>query len=263
MLHPSAIAAGVRIVTHETVGSTNAEALALARTGERGPVWVTAARQTSGRGRRGRVWVSEPGNLYATLLLVDACSIARVPELSFVAALALHDAVVEVAPELAARLSLKWPNDLLADRAKLAGVLAEGENLASGGFSSVLGFGLNCAHHPDGTAYVTTDLRALGFPVTPDKVLQALSGSMIVRLEQWDRGSGFAAIRRDWLARAGGIGEPIRVRTAQAQVEGVFSTLDPTGRMILAANDGSTHVISAGDVLPIEPVAPQPIQVAP
>jgi BirA family transcriptional regulator, biotin operon repressor / biotin---[acetyl-CoA-carboxylase] ligase len=263
MLHPSAIAAGVRIVAHETVGSTNAEALALARTGERGPVWVTAARQTSGRGRRGRAWVSEPGNLYATLLLIDACSVRRAPELSFVAALALHDAVVEAAPELAARLSLKWPNDLLADRAKLAGVLAEGENLASGSFSSVLGFGLNCAHHPDGTAYITTDLRTLGFPVTPHKVLQALSGSMIVRLEQWDRGSGFAAIRRDWLARAGGIGEPIRVRTAQAQVEGVFSTLDPMGRIVLAASDGSTHVIGAGDVLPMEPLAPQPIQVAP
>jgi BirA family biotin operon repressor/biotin-[acetyl-CoA-carboxylase] ligase len=263
MLHPSSVAAGVRIVTHETVGSTNAEALALARDGERGPVWITATRQTAGRGRRGRAWVSELGNLYATLLLTDACPVERAAELSFVSALALHDAVAEIAPDLAARLSLKWPNDLLADHAKLAGVLVEGESLARGGFSTAIGMGLNCAHHPDGTTYTATNLAGLGSAVTPETVLRALSFSMMLRLTQWDRGNGFPTIRQDWIARAGGVGEPIRVRTAQSEIDGVFSALDPMGRLILAGADGSTQIIGAGDVVPIETSSPQPVRAVP
>src|SRR5690606_17114565 len=104
--------AGVRTREYETLGSTNAEALALARAGERGPLWVTARSQSAGRGRRGAAWVSPPGNLYASLLLADAPP-ARAPQLSFVAALAVHDAVAQVAPDMAPRLRLKWPNDLL------------------------------------------------------------------------------------------------------------------------------------------------------
>src|SRR4051794_41853151 len=92
-LDPTASAAGARLITHDTIGSTNAEALRLARDGERGPLWIVAKTQTAGRGRRGRAWVSEPGNLYASLLLTDPAPPERGPELSFVAALALHDAI--------------------------------------------------------------------------------------------------------------------------------------------------------------------------
>src|SRR5215471_16698948 len=119
-LDPSAVAAGVRLVAHEVLGSTNSEALRLAQRGERGPLWVVAARQTAGRGRRGRNWVSEPGNLYASLLLTDPAPAERWPQLSFVTAVALHDAVVAVAPALEPRLAIKWPNDLLLDGAKVA-----------------------------------------------------------------------------------------------------------------------------------------------
>ena len=121
-LDPAATAAGVRLLSHDTVGSTNAEALQFARKGERGPLWVTAKRQTAGRGRRGRSWVSEPGNLYASLLLTDPAPPERFPELSFVAALALHDAIGGRIPGLSNRLVLKWPNDLLIDRNKFAGI---------------------------------------------------------------------------------------------------------------------------------------------
>src|SRR5262245_56847281 len=117
-LDPGASAAGVRLVAHEVLGSTNSEALSLARQGERGPVWVTAARQTAGRGRRGRAWISEPGNLYASLLLTDPGPAERCPQLSFVAALAVYDAVVAIADTLAPRLAIKWPNDLLLGGAK-------------------------------------------------------------------------------------------------------------------------------------------------
>src|SRR5207302_9285721 len=97
---------------------------------KRGPLWSTAARPTAGRGRRGNVWISEPGNLYASLLLTDAAEAAHLPELCFVVALAVRDAVAQVAPRLASQLKLKWPTDLLLDGAKLAGLLIEAESVA-------------------------------------------------------------------------------------------------------------------------------------
>src|SRR6185436_2922212 len=125
-LHKSASATGASLISFDTLGSTNAEALALARGGEHGPLWITAARQTAGRGRRGNAWTSEPGNLYASLLLTERLPAGRAPELCFVAALALHDAVSALAPAL--KPQLKWPNDLLIDGAKFAGILIEAES---------------------------------------------------------------------------------------------------------------------------------------
>src|ERR1043166_8409052 len=122
-------ASGARLLSLDEVGSTNAEAFARARAGERGPLWITARRQTAGRGRRGRAWVSEPGTLYASLLLTDPAPPQRAAELSLVAALAVHDALAERAAVLGPRLTLKWPNDVLCDGAKLAGILVEGEGL--------------------------------------------------------------------------------------------------------------------------------------
>ena len=147
-LHPDAEASGVRLIAYDTLGSTNAEALARGRAGERGPLWITAARQTAGRGRRGNAWVSEPGNLYASLLLTDAAPAAHLPELCFVVALAVRDALGGAAPELSSRLKLKWPNDLLLDGAKLAGILIEAESLG-GKTITAAGIGVNCVHHPD------------------------------------------------------------------------------------------------------------------
>src|SRR5918998_576547 len=126
-LDPRASAAGVRLIAHEVLISTNAEALALAGRGERGPLWVTAGHQTGGRGRRGRTWVSKRGNLFASLLLTDTAPREHWPELAFVAALAIHDAVAEVAPQLRPQLFIKWPNDLLFAMSKFAGILIEGQ----------------------------------------------------------------------------------------------------------------------------------------
>src|SRR5229473_1465511 len=126
-LDPRANAALERLVTHEVLGWTNAEALNLARQGERGPLWVAAGRQTAGRGRRGRAWISEPGNLYVSLLLTGPAPNEHWPQLSFVAALAIHDAIVEVAADLRPQLAIKWPNDLLHAGGKLAGILIEGQ----------------------------------------------------------------------------------------------------------------------------------------
>src|SRR5215813_12480691 len=151
-LDPRASAAGVRLNAHELLGSTNAEALRLASQGERGPLWVTAARQSAGRGRRGRSWVSEPGNLFASLLLTEPAPPEHWPELSFVAALAIHDAIADLAPSVRPQLAVKWPNDLLLGEAKFAGILSEAE----GAQTVVVGIGINCTSHPSVSDYPAT-----------------------------------------------------------------------------------------------------------
>jgi BirA family transcriptional regulator, biotin operon repressor / biotin---[acetyl-CoA-carboxylase] ligase len=237
--------AGARHEIYDTLGSTNAEALARARAGERGPLWITAASQSAGRGRRGSQWVSPPGNLYATLLIADPSPPALAPQLSFVAALGLHDALCEGAPQHAARLRVKWPNDLLLGDDKLAGILIEGESAPR--FAAAIGFGVNCASHPPDTTHPATDLKAVGVPVTPERLFAELSAAMARRLAQWRRGEGFAAIREDWLKRAAGIGEPIRVRLPERELSGRFQGLDESGRLLLE-NADSVTAVTAGEV---------------
>lgn len=251
-LAPAAAAAGVGLVAHAEIDSTNAEGLRLARSGERGPLWIVAKVQNAGRGRRGRTWVSEPGNLYASLLLTDAGPPERMADLCFVAALSVHDAICEAvrtalpdaAADLSRRLTLKWPNDLLLDGAKLAGILIEGE-----GPATVIGIGVNCASHPPQAAYPTTDMAAAGLSVAPQDVLAALSASVLHRLRQWDGGAGFADIRLDWLRRAGGLGAPIAVALPGGTRSGHFETLDARGGLILRLDDGTHQTITTGDVL--------------
>jgi BirA family biotin operon repressor/biotin-[acetyl-CoA-carboxylase] ligase len=204
---------------------------------------VVADRQTAGRGRRGRTWISPPGNLYASLLLTEAAPVEHWPELSFVAALAVHDTVVEVAPDLKTRLAIKWPNDLVLAGAKFAGILIEGENGAV-----AVGIGVNCADHPAGMDYPATDLAAAGAPVSPAALFGALSVKMIGRIAQWNGGEGFSTIRTDWLARAAGLGEEVRVRLADRDLTGRFEAIDPAGSLVLRLPTGKTTTIAAGDV---------------
>lgn len=249
-LDPAAARSGVRLQSFDAIGSTNEEALARARAGERGPLWITARRQTSGRGRRARPWVSEAGNLYASLLLRDPCPPQQAAELSFVAALALHDAIADVAAALGPRVALKWPNDLLVDGAKAAGILVEGESAGST-LAAVIGIGVNCVSHPTDTPYPATDLSNAGAVVPPDNLFAALSRTMLGRLAQWDRGANFSSIRTDWLRRASGIGGEVRIVVAQRDLAGRFERLDEAGRLVLRLPDGSSEVLAAGEVFPI------------
>jgi BirA family transcriptional regulator, biotin operon repressor / biotin---[acetyl-CoA-carboxylase] ligase len=246
-LHPDAQAAGVRLIAHDTLPSTNADALARARAGECGPLWITATRQTAGRGRRGNVWTSEPGNLYATLLLSDPAPAAHLPELCFVVALAVRDAVCAAAPQLISQLKLKWPNDLLLSGAKLAGILIEAESV-SGSTAVAAGIGVNCAHHPDNLAYPATSLVVCGAAVMPDELLSALSRTMLTRLAQWNCGANFAAIRVEWLAHAAGLGGDIHVRLPGRELTGTFETLDRMGRLMLRLPAGNLEAITAGEL---------------
>jgi BirA family biotin operon repressor/biotin-[acetyl-CoA-carboxylase] ligase len=253
-LHSTAATAGYRLLKHETVASTNAEALALARGGERGPLWITARQQSAGRGRRGNAWISPPGNLYATLLLHDPAPAEHAPELSFVTALVLHDAIMECAPLLQSPLKLKWPNDLLVGGAKIAGILIESERMGEK-LTVVIGIGVNCRHHPADTHFPATDLASAGADISAESLFAALSGTMVERLREWHRGAGFAAIRADWVARAAGIGGDMRIRLPDRELLGRGEALDEHGRLLLRLPDGSVQAIAAGEVFPLA-VAP-------
>jgi BirA family biotin operon repressor/biotin-[acetyl-CoA-carboxylase] ligase len=257
-LDPSAAETGVRLLALATIGSTNKEARDHAQHGERGPLWITAVAQTAGRGRMDRSWVSPEGNLYASLLLSDPSPPEHAPQLAFVAALAVRDAIVAEAPALAPQLGFKWPNDLLLAGGKCAGILIEGEVGPGGRMNAVIGIGVNCTAHPASVSrnqpvlFPATDLRIHGANITPRHLFRRLSATMCRRLAEWDRGQGFSGIVRDWLAAARGIGEDITVRNGGAEKHGRFVGLDPSGRLLLELQGAGIEKISAGDVFPFD-----------
>jgi BirA family transcriptional regulator, biotin operon repressor / biotin---[acetyl-CoA-carboxylase] ligase len=235
------------VVFLDAVDSTNAHALRLAKAGERGPLWIVAKEQSTGRGRRGRAWISRIGNLYATLMLTDPGPARAAPQLGFVAALALHDAAVAAAPALAPRLALKWPNDLLCAGRKISGILIEGEGDP---VAVAIGVGVNCRHHPDATELPATDFAAEGADVDAATLFRHLAEAMQARLTLWNRGAGFAAVRAAWLSRTQGLGQPIRVRLAERETTGCFETIDDAGRLVLRTTNGEVEAVAAGDVFP-------------
>jgi BirA family transcriptional regulator, biotin operon repressor / biotin---[acetyl-CoA-carboxylase] ligase len=242
------LAGGARLVVRDLIDSTNAEALRQARAGERGPLWVVAEEQTAGRGRRGRAWTSPRGNLYATLLLTEACAPERAPQLSFVAALALHDALCGLAPPVRTKLQVKWPNDLVLGGAKVAGILVEGESAPGRSFAVAIGMGVNCVSHPADTLYPATDLRVSGVETTAEALLPLLARSMRARLDRWAGGAGFDTIREDWTLRAARLGERIRLRVGERQAAGRLMGIDEDGRLVLETDEGEREAFSAGEV---------------
>ena len=245
----STIAAGdgYRVDIYDVIGSTNDETLSRARQGDPGRLWIVAREQGRGRGRGGRTWVSPRGNLHASLLLVDPCPASTAPELGFVAGLALHDAVREHDVS-AQRLGLKWPNDLLIDGAKVAGILLEGTAISGFGFAVALGLGVNVAHRPTDVGYATAALAGIAPDITVESLFERLTETFIARLAVWDGGRGFARIRRDWLDRAAGVGAPIVVRHDHGERRGVFHALDESGRLVVE-EEGRLVTIAAGDVV--------------
>ncbi len=246
MKHKQTVMPAVRHVAFGDIGSTNDEALALAAGGESLPLWVTARRQLSGRGRQGAPWISQAGNLYASLILERTSSLSDAEQLPLVTALALHDALVAVLGS-GVGLGIKWPNDLLLNRRKVAGILVESKVLAGNRPVIVIGCGVNCAHHPQDTRHPATSLLAEGFSVAPDELFSEFSNSMAGWLAIWDGGTGFIGIRATWLDRAIGLGETIRVRLPNSTLEGVFAGLDASGRLILRQASGE-RTISAGEL---------------
>ncbi len=255
-LGPRALKAGYRLAAFDRIGSTNAEALAQARAGERGPTWFVTTEQTAGRGRRQRVWIAPRGNLASSILEVIDVAPATAATLGFAAGLALDSALQKVSVEAALRagggehldFSLKWPNDVLAGQKKLAGILLEAEAVPGGRLAVVVGIGTNVVAAPEGTPTPATSLRALGIDVSAEELFAALSDGWADFRAIWDNGRGFGEIRRLWLARAAGLGQRVAVKSGGSTIEGTFDTIDEQGCMIVRTLEGQQVLISAGDV---------------
>lgn len=239
--------AGYGLKQFDTIDSTNEEARRLAQAGERGPLWISAGEQTAGRGRRGRQWVSPRGNLSATLLLDPAKPAGECAQLSFVAALAASDTVFALAPGHS--INVKWPNDVLAEGRKIAGILLE--SASSGGGAPgwlVIGIGINLAAHPPDTEFPATSVPALGVtPPLPEDALRHLAAAFAKWYEVW-RADGFAPIRDAWLARAAGLGTRIRARLQNGELVGVFEGIDMSGALLLRETQDRVRAIAAGEV---------------
>lgn len=236
-----------RILTVAETGSTNSDVLALGAAGADEGLWLRAERQTGGRGRQGRVWTSEAGNLFASTLVRRQPNDPPSYSLAFVAALAAHAAVCQCLPA-GAGVVIKWPNDLLAGNAKLCGILLEGrDDLA------VVGFGVNLAHAPALPDRPATCLRLLGAPADLGgaQLLERLAEQFALWLDRW-RGEGLCAILAAWMDAAQPVGTPIRAHLADGAVhEGKFDGLAPDGALLLRLANGAHHAIHAADIFPL------------
>ena len=234
----------------DTLDSTNAEARRRAEAGEAGPLWIVARRQTAGRGRRGRAWSTESGNLAATCLLITDRPPADAARIAFTAALAVFDAAAAFVGE--ERLTLKWPNDLLLDGRKAAGVLVESGARADGRLWLAVGIGLNLAHAPAAerpTTALALHLRPGAAAPTVERAAEALAEAFARRMTLWEHG-GFEAVAQAWTARAAHLGDPCEARLPNETVRGVAEGLDPDGALRLRLDDGAVRRITAGDVFP-------------
>ena len=233
---------GIGLLRLDEVDSTNIEAHRRAEAGEPGPLWISATHQTAGYGRRGRAWDSGSGNLAATLLFQPGESAASVAQLSFAAALAVADLALHFAPQAA--ITVKWPNDVLANGAKFSGILLEA---GPGGIWLAIGIGINLATHPAETEFPATSLAALGIASpTPDAALTVLAARFSHWLSLW-QAQGFEPLRSAWLARAGALGSPIRARLPHEERHGAFEGIDASGALLLRDASG-LRAITVGEV---------------
>jgi BirA family transcriptional regulator, biotin operon repressor / biotin---[acetyl-CoA-carboxylase] ligase len=241
--------ASYRLVSYDSLGSTNDEAKRLARAGAEEGTLVWALEQTVGRGRRGRTWESPPGNLYASLILRPRCPVDRAAQLGFVAALAVGDTLGSICERLEG-LCYKWPNDVLLRGRKIAGILLESE-LGEGDAPRfvVIGVGINLVSSPQDTAFPATSIAEedLG-TVSPDAALEGFARHFQAWAEHW-REEGFAPVRAAWRAYAAALGEPIRVHLEPATLHGRFLDIDQHGALLLESAGEIRH-ISAGEIFP-------------
>lgn len=228
--------------------STNAEGFRRAASLP-GPTWITAGLQTAGRGRRARPWSSPMGNFHGTLVLKPTGPPEEVALRSFAAALALRDAVVALT-RLPDSLTLKWPNDVLLNGGKLAGILLESAGLGTANPVLCIGVGVNLIAAPDpaqievGAVPPVSLLHETGLRLTPEAFLNALAPAY-THWEGLFQTEGFAPLRSAWLAHAARLGQPIRARTGTLTRDGIFDSIDPSGNLILRTSAGTLAIPAA------------------
>lgn len=240
MTKAPALAPPFRLVALETIDSTNDEAKRLARQGAGHGTTVWAREQTAGRGRRGRPWISPPGNLHVSFLIDPGAPLSTAAQLGFVASVALVEALSDLAPQ--ARFDCKWPNDVWCDGRKIAGMLLEGE-----GGLVVLGLGVDIVAAPSPALVEAICLRQVGCDADAGAVLAAFVARFAPLLERW-MAEGFAPLRDAWAARARGFGQAIEARLEAETLAGTFAGLDADGALLLELGSGERRRILAGDV---------------
>jgi len=232
----------------DEVDSTLDEAARIAP-GLSGPEWILARRQTKGRGRRGREWADPVGNFAATLVLFPKDDPASIALRSFVTSLALFDACVAVTGR-AEGFALKWPNDVLLNGGKLAGILLESSGRGGAVRHLSIGIGVNLVQAPSVTEVEATALRPVsllsetGAQVEPEAFLTHLAAAY-ARFEQQFVSFGFAPIRTAWLKRAARLGQVITARTGNTRTTGTFETVDATGNLVLMTPKGRVSIPAA------------------
>jgi BirA family transcriptional regulator, biotin operon repressor / biotin---[acetyl-CoA-carboxylase] ligase len=237
---PPVLPDGWTLVALDSVGSTNDEAVRLAEAGAHEGTFVWAREQTGGRGRRGRIWASPPGNLYCSTILRPRCPAARAAELGIAAALAVADLV-----PAGRSVRVKWPNDVLVDGGKIAGILPESSVGQSGQIEHVvLGIGVNVGWAPD-----LPEMRYPGAMLggSVESAAERLAEGLAHWLERW-RLEGFPVIRAHWLERAGPIGAEVDVKLGEGLLRGRFAGLDQEGALLLETPSGQRRIVS-GELL--------------
>jgi len=234
----------------DEIDSTNAEARRRGEAGETANHWIVARSQSAGRGRRGRNWESEGGNLFATLLLLTPKPPAEAAQITFVAALAVADLLDAFAAP--GSVSIKWPNDVLIAGHKAAGILIESGAHASGALWLAVGIGVNLAHAPEGTERPATSLAAhlrpaIAYPPPVEAAATVLAEAFAAWLDRWER-FGFQPVLDAWTARTSGLDGPCVARLGHETVTGVADGVAPDGALRLRTADGTLRLISAGDV---------------
>lgn len=244
---PAALPEGCFVVRLAEVDGTNAEAMRRVIAGERGPLWITADRQTAGRGRSGRAWSSDAGNLFASFITELSCPPAKAGQFSLVAGVAAIDAIRRAGD--IPGLRLKWPNDVLIGTAKVGGILVESVAATPRhGIVAVVGIGLNLVAAPENLGRSATYLAGVGLALSPHEALCFLAQTMTDWIRIWDDGAGFAHVREAWLERAGAIGEPLTINATKGPVSGTFSGLDDSGALLIDDAEGRQMSFAFGDV---------------
>jgi BirA family biotin operon repressor/biotin-[acetyl-CoA-carboxylase] ligase len=244
---PLRLPPGYRLVALDSTGSTMDEARRLAAEGAEDGTLVWAREQTGGRGRLGRPWSSPRGNLYFSLVLRPECPLARAAELGFIAALAVGEAIGSLAPPM--DVTYKWPNDVLLNGRKVAGILLESRGGVESGLDSlILGCGVNITAFPKDARYPATSLRFEGAPpdLTDERMLEAFARYFLSWVNRW-LDSGFAPVRTAWIRHAARLGETIEVNLPTERLTGRFEDLDAEGRLLLSTDAGRRR-IATGDV---------------
>lgn len=249
-IDPHLAARGFALRHFPEIGSTNMQARTALREGA-DRLWIVADAQLAGRGRHERGWVSPPGNLYASLALAAPAPSSSLPLIGFVAGVALVEAIIALAPDIAPRLALKWPNDLLLDGAKVAGILLEGEIAPDGQPGLVIGMGVNVLNHPEIPDRPATDLASAASWITRDALFASLQKTFAETLGIFDSGRGFALIRARWLALSLPMGQRLSVKLPDGAREGAFAGVDATGALRLETSLGPETIL-AGDVFLIK-----------